>query len=120
MDALIKAMDVEAQRMDRRGPAAVTAGAAVLKDALSAAAPRRTGGLAASIKAKPAKHDSINGHYSDVYPDGKDEHGERYATIGSVLEHGRSNMPARPWIRPTVDAAGDKVSAAMAAELYKD
>ena len=120
MDVLIKAMEDATQRMDRRGPAAVTAGAAVLKEALSAAAPRRTGGLAASIKAKPVKHDSINGYYAEVYPDGKDPHGERYQTIGSVLEYGRSNMPARPWIRPTVDAAGDKVSAAMAAELYKD
>lgn len=116
----MKAMDVEAQRIDRRGSAAVTAGAAIVKDTLQAAAPRRTGGLSESIKAKAAQYDTINGHYADVYPDGKDEHGQRYATIGSVLEYGRSNMPARPWIRPTVDAAGDKVSAAMAAELYKD
>lgn len=120
IDALIQQMQLEEARIERNGPAAVLAGAEVLRQQLEASAPVRTGGLAGSIRVGKLVKDSINGIHCDVYPDGKDPHGERYATIGSVLEYGRSNMPARPWLRPTAETAGAAVSAAMAAEIMKD
>ena len=120
LDQLIEMMKLEETRVERNGPAAVLAGAEVLRQELEAAAPVRTGGLAGSIRVGKVAKDTINGIHCDVYPDGKDPHGERYATIGSVLEYGRSNMPARPWLRPTAEGVGAAVQAAVAAELMKD
>lgn len=120
LDQLIEQMKLEETRIERNGPAAVAAGAEVLRQQLEAAAPVRTGGLAGSIRVGQVQKNSIDGIHADVYPDGKDPHGERYATIGSVLEYGRSNMPARPWLRPTAESAGAAVQAAVAAELMKD
>lgn len=120
IDALIQQMQLESERVERNAQAAVQAGAEVLREALEASAPVRTGGLAGSIKVGKIGRDSVNGVHADVYPDGTDPHGERYATIGSVLEYGRSNMPARPWLRPTAESAGAAVTEAMRAELMKD
>ena len=120
LDALIEQMRLEESRIERKGPAAVLAGAEVLRQQLEASAPVRTGGLAGSIRVGKVATNSIDGIHADVYPDGKDPHGERYATIGSVLEYGRSNMPARPWIRPTAESAASAVQAAVAAELMND
>ena len=120
IDALIEQMNMEAERIERNGQAAVQAGAEVLRQQLEAAAPVRTGGLAGSIKVGPVKRDSVNGIHCEVYPDGKNRYGQRYATIGSVLEYGRSNMPARPWLRTTAETAGGAVAEAMVAELTKD
>lgn len=120
LDQLIEQMKLEETRIERNGPAAVAAGAEVLRQQLEQAAPVRTGGLAGSIRVGQVQKNSIDGIHADVYPDGKDPHGERYATIGSVLEYGRSNMPARPWLRPTAESAGAAVQAAVAAELMKD
>lgn len=90
IDDLIKAMEMESERIDRNGPAAVKAGAQVLAEAFKQAAPVRTGGLSEHIKVKGPMYDSIDGHHCDVFPSGKDPRGERYETIGFVLENGRS------------------------------
>lgn len=120
IDALIGQMALEAGRVERRAEAAVRAGAEVMRGKLEAAAPVRTGGLAGSIRVGKIAKDAVNGAYADIYPDGRNPSGERYATIGSVLEYGRSNMPARPWLRPTVESEGDAVARAMAEEIMKD
>ena len=120
VDKLIEHMNLEAERVERNAQAAVLAGAEVLRQRLEDAAPVRTGGLAGHIKVGKVQRDAINGVNCEVYPDGRDPHGERYATIGSVLEYGRSNMPAQPWLRPTAESAGAAVSEAMMAELMKD
>lgn len=120
LDALMKSMELEAQRIDERGPEAVAAGAEALRQALEAAAPVRTGGLAGHIKIGKPQHTAVDGHYREVYPDGKNPRGERYATIGFVLEYGRSNMPARPWMRPAAETSAQAVADAMAEVLKRE
>ncbi len=115
----MKAMDVEAMRILSRGPAAVAAGAEVAVEYLQAYVPLRTGGLMQSIKAGKVKRNSIDGVYCDVGPTGKDKHGEPYEKIGNILEYGRSNMPARSWVRTAVERGGSAVAEAMRDELMK-
>ena len=98
---------------------AVKAGGQLLADtpavqtAASAAAPVRTGALAASIKAGAVKYSAADGYYCEVAPTGTNAEGENLAKIGNILEYGRSNMPARPWFVPTVDSAVEEVNSAI-------
>jgi hypothetical protein len=111
------------------GPAAekgvsamLEAGAAVLVEAQSREAlrfnetGRGKGALAKSIKAGKVKK-SGSESYIEVFPQGVDTNhtkgGVRNAVKGFVLEYGRSNMPARPWISAANDASGAEVNAAM-------
>lgn len=90
---------------------AVKAGGKLLAEKLQAAAPVRTGGLAASIKAGAVKYSAADGYHCEVGPGkAKNAEGEYYAKIGNILEYGRSNMPERPWFVPTVDSAEDEVN----------
>lgn len=73
---------------------AVKAGGQLLAEKLSAAAPVRTGALAASIKAGAVKYSAADGYYCEVAPTGTNAEGENLAKIGNILEYGRSNMPA--------------------------
>lgn len=120
IDDLIQGMSLEAERIDRNGPAAAMAGAKVAVQAMEDTVPVRTGGLKGHIKAKGPFYDSVDGHHADVFPTGKDPHGERYETIGAVQEYGRSNMPAQPWMRPAVETKGDAIGAAIAETLMRD
>lgn len=120
MDEVLKAFAQEAERMERNGPAAAQAGAEAAIAAMEKTVPVRTGGLKGHIAAKGPFHDSVDGHYCDVFPTGKNKQGERYETIGYVLEYGRSNMPARPWMRTAVETGGDAIGEAMAEALMKD
>lgn len=120
IDRLRQALEKEGERVQRNGAAAVQAGARVLKEAMQQTVPVRTGELQKHIKAGQTKYSPGDGYYADVAPSGKTREGERYATIGFVLEYGRSNMPAQPWMRPAVERSGKAVAAAMKAELYKD
>lgn len=92
---------------------AVKAGGELLAEKLSAAAPVRTGALAASIKAGAVKYSAADGYYCEVAPTGTNAEGENLAKIGNILEYGRSNMPARPWFVPTVDNAVEEVNSAI-------
>ena len=59
----------------------------------------------------------------DVYPQGmKKQSGksQRFETIGFVLEYGRSNMPAQPWMDPAIESAGESILDALENELMKD
>jgi len=120
IDELIQGMSLEAERIDRNGPAAAMAGAKVAIRAMEDTVPVRTGGLKGHIKAKGPFYNSVDGHHADVFPTGKDPHGERYETIGAVQEYGRSNMPAQPWMRPAVENNGDAIGAAVADTLMQD
>lgn len=120
IDELIQGMQLEAERIDRNGPAAAMAGAKTAIRAMEGTVPVRTGGLKGHIKAKGPFYDSVDGHHADVFPTGKDPHGERYETIGAVQEYGRSNMPAQPWMRPAVETHGDAIGAAVAETLMRD
>ncbi len=120
IDEIIEAMQLEGQRIERNGPDAAMAGAKAAIAAMEQTVPVRTGGLKGHIKAKGPLYDSIDGHYADVYPTGKDKYGERYETIGYVQEYGRSNMPAQPWMRPAVESNSEAIGAAVAEALMRD
>ena len=120
INEMIDVMKLEAERVDRNGPEAAMAGARAAIEAMEATVPVRTGGLKGHIKAKGPLYNSIDGHHADVYPTGKDKHGERYETIGFVQEYGRSNMPAQPWMRPAVETKGEAIGAAVADALMRD
>ena len=93
--------------------AAVQAGAAVLAERLSEAAPVDTGALSKSVKADKPVYDAGNGYYCTVGPKGKN-HGEPLAKIGNILEYGDANgRRHRPWFANTVDAAEGEIKAAI-------
>lgn len=73
---------------------------------------RSTGDLAASIKSTAVKEKQTE-KFVEVYPHGKDRHGVSNATKGFVLQYGRSNMPARPWMTAANEKAADEVQGAM-------
>lgn len=120
IDEMLEAMQLEADRVQRNGPAAAQAGAKVAIQAMEGTVPVRTGGLKGHIKSKGPYYDTVDGHYCDVFPTGKDKRGERYETIGFVQEYGRSDMPAQPWMRPAVEANADAIGKAMADVLMQD
>jgi HK97 gp10 family phage protein len=112
-DHLAKGADTACQN-------AVKAGGKVLAEALSKAAPVRTGGLAGSIKAGSVSYNAGDGYTCEVAPKGNHpKTGEPFAKIGNILEYGRTNMPARAWFNPTVAGAAPEVIAAMKAEIDK-
>jgi hypothetical protein len=124
-------IDAQLQRMSRLGmniePAAkkgVKAGAQVIVAALKEAAPRKTGGLAESVKAQTPKAAEGGGFSSKILPDGESPSGEPYAKIGNILEYGWSDGSRHyPWFYGTVAAAEGDAKAACAAaaqaELHK-
>ena len=126
-----KGIEDELKRLSRLGeninPAskkAVKAGAAVLVAALKDSAPRKTGGLSASIKALPPTYKADEGHVCVVLPDGDSPTGEPYAKIGNILEYGWSDGTRHyPWFYGTVaeaeSDAKDAAAAAAYAELHK-
>lgn len=123
VDELIEAMSLEARRVERNGSAAVEAGAQVALEAMKQTVPVRTGGLKDHIKIDGPHHSAIDGYHCDVYPTGTKKNGkkrERYETVGYVLEYGRSNMAARPWMRPAVENNSDAIGAAIADTLMRD
>lgn len=114
IDEAIKQFDLKSEEMQRLAPEAVMAGARVAAGVLADTAPYRTGQLSGSITIKGPYHNVVDGHYADVFPDGKRNDGERNATVGYVLEYGRSNMPARPWMRPATESHADEINGAIA------
>jgi len=71
------------------------------------------------------KSRSGTGIHTDVFPQGNQPHGYprkgkrgnvSNAQVGFVLEYGRSNMPARPWIGAANAKAAGKANEAMAKE----
>lgn len=122
IDELMADLQLEAERIERNGPAAAIAGAQAAIEAMKTTVPVRTpsGGLKDHIKFKGPWHDAVDGHYADVFPTGKNKYGERYETIGYVLEYGRSNMAARSWMRKAMETEGDAIGEKMADVLMRD
>lgn len=102
-------------------PAMLKAGAAVLVEAQQTeirstfTSNRTTGDLANSIKATSVKK-TDDGQTVEVYPHGTNRRGQANATVGFVLQYGRSNMPARPWFTSANEKAAEEVQAAMRKE----
>lgn len=120
LDEAINALGEMAADIDAKGPAAAMAGGRAAVAEMEKRVPVRTGGLKGHIAIKGPFHTVADGYYVDVYPTGTKKNGkkrERYETVGYVLEYGRSNMEARPWMRPAVEEGADAISDAMAAAL---
>ena len=119
-DEIVKSLGLEMERIHRNGPAAVAAGAKIAQEAMMSFAPKRTGGLSKHVKVKGPLYSAARGHYCEVYPDGTNKRGERYATIGFVLEYGRSNMLPRQWMSSAMAQARPAIEDAIVNELMRD
>lgn len=110
------------ERATKAVPLALEAGAEVLVKAQKEEAQklnlsgRSKGALVRSIKADKVKGDNI-AKYKEIYPHGIDrshtKKGVRNAEKGFVLEYGRSNMPARPWMSTANERSASKVMDVM-------
>ena len=123
LDDLLADLQLEAERIERNGPAALEKAADVCVDALRKTVPRRYGYLQGSIKPSPIRKGLGGSLDLDVYPQGmKKQSGksQRFETIGFVLEYGRSNMPTQPWMDPAIESAGESILDALENELMKD
>ena len=120
LDEMLDKLQLEEDRITRNGPAAVKAGADLLCKKMQERAPKRTAQLSQHIKVKGPTYDSIDGHMCMIFPTGKDARGERYETIGYVQEYGRSNMPAQPFMRVTIDDCAPEANDAIVSVLLRD
>jgi len=100
-------------------PKMLEAGADVLVEAqkreidkLFGISKRSKGELKRSIKKSKTKLTSVDATI-EVTPTGKDKKGVRNAEKGFVLNFGRSNMPAQPWMDAANAKSEDKVHAEM-------
>ncbi|MEG2469299.1 MAG: HK97 gp10 family phage protein [Comamonas sp.] len=118
--AEIEKFDRLAQGADAACEKAVKAGAKLLAQRISEETPIRTGALAKSIKPGSVNYSAGDGYTCEVAPKGNHpKTGEPLAKIGNIVEHGRSNMAARPFFVPAVKKAEPEVVAVMQAELQK-
>lgn len=99
-------------------PLMLDAGADVLVEAqkkeadqLFGISARSKGDLKRSIKKSKVTVTSVNATIT-VAPEGKDSGGVRNAEKGFVLNYGRSNMPAQPWMDAANTKSEDKVHGA--------
>lgn len=115
LDEAIRQLDLAADTIKERAPAAVLAGARVAQEALRASAPVETGELRDSITISEVRHTVADGYHVDVEPTGsrRGSKNNTNAQVGHVLEYGRSNMPARPWMRPAIERCAEDVQRAM-------
>jgi len=120
VDDVIRSFEIEAERIERNGDAAVEAGANVLIESAREEAPVDTGGLRDSIKATKVSRNERGDRMATVYPDGLNPRGERYAMIANVLEYGRSDTPPNPWMDRGGEKADDKITQTMRTELERD
>lgn len=91
-----------------------------MKKAMQESVPVRTGQLSKAIRIGKTVQTVEDGIFCEVYPDGVRDDGQRNAEVGFVLEYGRSNMPARPWMRPAVERESEAIAAAVADVLTGD
>lgn len=98
------------QDIDAAVDDALQAGGEVLVDGMKRRAPVLTGNLAGTIHATEPRQDG-NFHTIEVgLPSDVDAETARY---GNAQEFGTANMPAHPYLRPTIDEDGRKAQRAM-------
>lgn len=92
--------------------------AGIVIDAIKASAPVDTGALRDSVKLSHMSNDA--GYiYTRVSFEGTDRRGTANALKARTLERGRSNMRARPFVRPAVNRVRARAEASIAAALDK-
>ena len=122
VDEAIRELKRMGADISKKASAAAVAGGKAAIAEMQKRAPVRTGGLKGHISMKGPFHTTADGYYVDVFPTGKKKNGkktERYETVGYVLEYGRSNMEARPWMRPAMEEGEDAIAGAMADVLME-
>lgn len=115
-------LHLEAERIARNGDAALRAAGDACVSAMQKTVPVRYGDLQKSIGYADIQKDS-DGKCVEVYPQGRKKQtgkSQRFADIGFVLEYGRSNMDAQPWMDPAVEREADAILDALENELMKD
>lgn len=118
-DEVEKELLKQTEDVKKAVPLMLEAGADILIEAqknevgrLFGVSKRAKGELKRSIKKSDVYHSSIEATIT-VAPEGKDSKGVRNAEKGFVLNFGRSNMPAQPWMDTANEKSKDKVHAKM-------
>lgn len=125
IEDIIKELNLEEERIQRNGPAALEAAAKIAIEAMQITVPRDTGGLAESIGYIGIDKGTRGVLSVEVYPQGRKKQTgkyQRYADIGFTLEYGRSNdkLVARHWMEDAYNMAKDEILDTLKTELMKD
>jgi HK97 gp10 family phage protein len=80
---------------------------------------KRTGALINSVKVKKAKKARNGAYIGNVTFDGKDKNGTSNALKAGVLENGRSDMPAQPFMQAAQNDCKQEVLDKMQ-EVYNE
>lgn len=122
VDEAIRELKRMGADISKKASAAAVAGGKAAVAEMEKRVPVRTGGLQGHITVSQPNHTTADGYYVDVGPTGTKKNGrkrERYETVGYVLEYGRSNMEARPWLRPAMEEGEEAIASAMADVLLE-
>ena len=121
LDADFKLLSQAEQRKVSRK--AVRAGAVVFRDAVRANAPVRSGLLKRSISVDTVRGSATAGvKFKKVLVKKKGKKGKHKSMpfYWYFLEHGTSNMPAKPFVRPAFDASVKQAEEAAFNQYLKD
>ena len=121
LDADFKLLsNAEKRQVSRK---AVRAGAVVFRDAVRANAPVRSGVLKRSISVDTVRGSATAGvKFKKVLVKKKGKKGKHKSVpfYWYFLEHGTSNMPAQPFVRPAFDASVKQAEEAAFNQYLKD
>lgn len=121
LDADFKLLsNAEKRQVSRK---AVRAGAVVFRDAVRANAPVRSGLLKRSVSVDTVRGSATAGvKFKKVLAKKKGKKGKHKSTpyYWYFLEHGTSNMPAQPFVRPAFDASVKQAEEAAFNQYLKD
>ena len=112
--------NAEQRKVSRK---AVRAGAVVFRDAVRANAPVRSGVLKRSISVDTVRGSATAGvKFKKVLVKKKGKKGKHKSVpfYWYFLEHGTSNMPAQPFVRPAFDASVKQAEEAAFNQYLKD
>ncbi|QHJ78025.1 MAG: hypothetical protein [Bacteriophage sp.] len=121
LDADFKLLSNAEQRKVSRK--AVRAGAVVFRDAVRANAPVRSGLLKRSVSVDTVRGSATAGvKFKKVLAKKKGKKGKHKSVsfYWYFLEHGTSNMPAQPFVRPAFDASVKQAEEAAFNQFLKD
>ena len=127
LDDVIARFEKEGTKLARLAPQALKAGGEILAERMRDLCPKDSGQLARHIRVEEPKGDAASGYYVDVLPYGTRRaagtyggKSQPYTRIAFVLEHGRSNMAARPFMQPAADQCERAITEAMREVLTRD
>lgn len=117
LDEVLRQMERMNQQTGEAATAMLQAGAEQVKEAWRTAARmhkhRDTGDMIESIGFAREPKQAGGVKYIDIYPQGKDSHGERNAKVAFVLHYGTSKRPGSRWIDDADRISGETAVPAM-------